>query len=366
MRTGSPLLPTRATTTYLYKNMMKAVLAGEFAEEEIDASLFMAEETERPEASVDRVLVRVEACSLSPGDYRRLNGSCALLGPEGWPYIPGHDVCGVVTDIHPSSEVDYNIGDYVVSTSSEGFMTGGLAQYCSVEVGVAALKPEGVNVVDAACMGSSALRANELAKKTRPGDRILVLRGSGGFGVFLVQLLKYYGAGYVATTSTQRELMIGLGADRVIDYTTEDWWTMELEEQFDVIIDCVGNPSWARVHSGILKSGWNGGRFREVCMDSEDAELEAKRYSDFIYMFLPELGRLLWTRLWWFSPTYNLELFGPTKSSLEEVLQLLHDGHITVPLDCESPHKFEIESVKAAFRKLRAKKGHGKIVCLVE
>lgn len=57
-----------------------------------------------------------------------------------------------------------------------------------------------------------------------PGNRVLILGGSGGVGTFLIQLAKQYDASFIATTSTGGQLLTSLGADRVIDYRKESWW----------------------------------------------------------------------------------------------------------------------------------------------
>jgi NADPH:quinone reductase-like Zn-dependent oxidoreductase len=71
------------------------------------------------------------------------------------------------------------------------------------------------------------MNASRIHLKGKSNARVLVLGGSGGFGTFLLQCLKLDGAAFVATTSTQKELCESLGADRVIDYTTTNWWEIE-------------------------------------------------------------------------------------------------------------------------------------------
>jgi NADPH:quinone reductase-like Zn-dependent oxidoreductase len=82
------------------------------------------------------------------------------------------------------------------------------------------------------------MMASRINLKGRPNARVLVLGGSGGFGTFLLQCLKLDGAAFVATTSTQKELCESLGADRVIDYTTTNWWEVEEFKEDKVWSEC--------------------------------------------------------------------------------------------------------------------------------
>ena len=100
----------------------------------------------------------------------------------------------------------------------------------------------------------------------------MVLGGSGGVGPFLVQLCKLAGAKFVACTSTQQVMMEELGIDRVIDYTTTNWWELEefQTDPFDLVFDCVGGPhGWTTIRKcKALKSSSENGRFVALTFDN--------------------------------------------------------------------------------------------------
>lgn len=200
----------------------------------------------RPVPAAGQLLVKVHACSLAPGDWRVLSGRTARFqGPPSMPYIPGGDAAGEVVDTSAAPGSPFAVGQRVW-VRFEG-PRDALAEYMAVPVERCNECPDNVNFEEATVLGSSALAAMVLVNKAkvRRGDRVLVLGGSGGVGAHVIQLLKRAGASFVATTSTQSELCTRLGADRVVDYRSEDVWALGLE--FDLVLDCWGGREpWVR------------------------------------------------------------------------------------------------------------------------
>jgi hypothetical protein len=94
-------------------------------------------------ASDKHMIIKVLACSPSPGDRRAVSGSVSLIrSPKTWPYIPGHDVCGIVEEVPPGN-INFRKGDCVISTSPAIFMKDGLAEYAPVAISHSAVKPQG-------------------------------------------------------------------------------------------------------------------------------------------------------------------------------------------------------------------------------
>lgn len=162
------------------------------------------------------------------------------------------------------------VGDRVVSQFDQNW--GGLAEYALVKSSNCAKDPPArLSPAEVAATSSSGASAVVISRHVKPGDRVLIIGGSGGVGSFLVQLARAKGASFVAAVSTQTELMKELGADRAIDYRDEDVWASgefqaEGGDQFDVVVDLV-EKGWERVTSvegrarPIVKTGWRGGRF---------------------------------------------------------------------------------------------------------
>ncbi len=176
--------------------------------------------------------------------------------------ILGFDVAGRVEAVGRAVG-GFQPGDRVVA--SRGFDFGCHAEYVAVaESGAIAGIPEGLSDQDAVALcfgGTTALdffRRGELA----PGESALINGASGAVGTMAVQLAKHLGAEVTAVCSgANAELVTGLGADHVIDHTTEDF-TRD-GRRYDVIMDCHGNAPHARV-KGSLKPG---GRFLLVVGD---------------------------------------------------------------------------------------------------
>merc|ERR1719471_1066200 len=100
---------------------------------------------------------------------------------------------------------------------------GGLSEYAVIATNRAAKKPPSIDALTAASSltAAAAVRACQFIE---PGDRVLILGGSGGVGSAAIQLAKAKGASFVATTSTRTELVQRCGADAVVDHTRENWW----------------------------------------------------------------------------------------------------------------------------------------------
>jgi NADPH:quinone reductase-like Zn-dependent oxidoreductase len=134
---------------------------------------------------------------------------------------------------------------------------GAYAEYlCMPENGVVAPKPAGMTYAEAAAVPYGAIMALNLLRKVdlRPGQRILVNGASGGIGPAVVQLAKYFGAEVTGVCGTQRlKLVKSLGADKVIDYTKEDF--TDSGETYAFIIDILGKSSFSRVKRSLKPNG---------------------------------------------------------------------------------------------------------------
>lgn len=218
------------------------------------------------------VLVKASATTVNSGDARVR----ALRVPRGMtlpvrlklgvnkPKNPvlGFDVAGEVAAVG-SAVTSFQPGDRVVA--SRGFDLGCHAEYVAVaEEGAIATIPESVGHQDAVALcfgGMTALHFFGLGKLAA-GETVLVNGASGAVGTMAVQLAKHLGAEVTAVCSgANADLVEGLGADHVIDYTTEDFTGDG--RRYDVIMDNHGNAPYARI-KGSLKPG---GRFLMIIGD---------------------------------------------------------------------------------------------------
>lgn len=199
----------------------------------------------KPIPADDEVLVKIHAASVNPLDWHYMRGSpyfMRLMSGIGVPSEQrlGADYAGTVESIG-SNVTKFKPGDAVF-----GGRTGAFAQYVVAgEDRSTAMKPANMTFEQAASLpiaAISALQAIRDAGKIRPGMKVLVNGASGGVGTFAVQIAKTFGAEVTGVCSTRNiELVRSLGADHVIDYKHQNY--TQGEEQYDLIIDNVGNHS---------------------------------------------------------------------------------------------------------------------------
>jgi len=213
-------------------------------------------ELERPAPGRGEVLLRVRAASINPLDWRALRGLPPLLQAlldRGRATVGrlGADVSGVVEAVG-DGVARFQPGDAVF-----GACRGAFAEYACASQTRIALKPDCVTFEQAASVavaGVTALQGLRDRGKVQTGRRILVNGASGGVGTFAVQIAKAFGAHVTGVCSTRNlEMVRSLGADRVIDYTREDF--TRGRERYDVVLDTVGNHSITATRRALVPGG---------------------------------------------------------------------------------------------------------------
>jgi NADPH:quinone reductase-like Zn-dependent oxidoreductase len=200
------------------------------------------EEIEKPTAGSDEVLIRVCAASVNPYDWHFMRGTPYLIRLISGLRKPkiirlGVDVAGQVEAVG-SNITEFKPGDRVF-----GVCKGSFAEYaCSSESEVA-MKPDSVTFEQAAAVPIAAFTALQGLRdkaQVQPGQKVLINGASGGVGTFAVQIARSFGAEVTGVCSTRNmEMVRSIGADRVIDYTREDF--TKGGQRYDVLLDCIGN-----------------------------------------------------------------------------------------------------------------------------
>src|SRR5512133_1403740 len=203
----------------------------------------------------DELLVRVRAASVNPLDWHGLRGTpylARLVMGLRYPKDPriGVDFAGTVEAVG-SKVTRFKPGDEVF-----GGATGALAEYVCVREHRAAAKPARLGFEEAAALpvaGITALQALRDGGKLQPGQEVLVNGAPGGVGTYAVQIAKVLGATVTGVCSTRNVALVrSLGAERVIDYTREDF--TRTDKQYDLILDNVANRSLSEFRH-VLKPG---------------------------------------------------------------------------------------------------------------
>ena len=222
-------------------------------------------EVENPAIKDDEVLIRIRATTVSSADWRLRSldmpfgfGLIArpifgFFGPRQ--PILGSELAGDI-EIVGKSVTKFKIGDAVFAFSGAGF--GCHAEHKAMpEGGLIALKPANLSYEEAAALsfgGTTALDFLKTKGNIQRGDKVLIVGASGTVGSAAVQLAKHFGAEVTGVCSTaNRELVKSIGADKVIDYTKEDF--TKTGETYDIILVAAGTASFSSCKGSLKESG---------------------------------------------------------------------------------------------------------------
>jgi NADPH:quinone reductase-like Zn-dependent oxidoreductase len=215
------------------------------------------EDVDRPAVADDEVLVRVRAASANPLDWHYMRGTPYIMRMDagvGAPKVAqlGVDFAGTVETVGRNVK-RFRPGDEVF-----GARQGAFAEYVAVRESRSLVpKPANVTFEQAASVPIAAVTALQALRDKggiQAGQKVLINGASGGVGTFAVQIAKSFGADVTGVCSTRNvELVRSIGADRVIDYTREDFTTSE--ERYDLILDMVGNHPLMRLRRVMAPDG---------------------------------------------------------------------------------------------------------------
>jgi len=216
---------------------MKAIVRDRYGSPDVLA----LREVEKPELADDGVLVRVRAASLNRSDWYDLTGiylgrlQMGVRRPRS--RLVGTDFAGTVEAVG-ADVAGLQPGDEVF-----GGRSGALAEYVCARARSVVLKPARLTFEEAAAVpiaGLTALQGLRDKGGTKAGQKVLINGASGGVGTFAVQIAKALGGEVTAVCSTANvDLARSLGADRVVDYTREDF--TRSDERYDLMLDNAGS-----------------------------------------------------------------------------------------------------------------------------
>ena len=250
---------------------MKAVVYTEYGKPDV----LQLTEVEKPAPKANEILIRVHATSVNIGDiwarnFKEMTPSRFTMPFPLWlparmyfgftkPKINilGNEFAGKIEKVG-KDVTRFRAGDQVFGY--RGQRMGANAEYlCMPEAGLVAIKPANMSYEEAAVVPGGALTALSLLRKVNtlasvPGQKVLINGASGSIGSAAVQLAKYFGAEVTGVCGTPRLGFVkALGADKVIDYTREDF--TKNGETYDLIFDILGKSSFSKCKNSLKQNG---------------------------------------------------------------------------------------------------------------
>ncbi|XP_065044761.1 chloroplast envelope quinone oxidoreductase homolog [Musa acuminata AAA Group] len=220
-------------------------------------------EIQVPSPKKDEVLLRVEAASINPVDWKIQKGVIRPLLPPKFPFVPVTDVAGEVVEVGPGVH-SFKPGDKVVSMLSFR-NAGGLAEYAVASVNMTVDRPPEVSAAAGASLPIAALTALQALRYsgtkldgTGQPRNVLITAASGGVGSFTVQLAKLGNLHVTATCGARNiDLVKRLGADEVLDYKTPEGKSLSSPSgrKYDAVIHCTVGISWSTFEPNLAVHG---------------------------------------------------------------------------------------------------------------
>jgi len=250
------------------KNPMKAIFYTKYG----PPNVLKIKEIEKPIPKDNEMLIKIYAATVTSGDVRMRSGKFPSIGGIGWlgarlyfglrkpkKNLLGTELSGQIEAVGRNIK-RFKIGDQVFGTATM-WHSGAYAEYiCMPEErkkeGMIALKPSNMTYDEAAAVPVGANMALHFLRKAniQSEQKVLIYGASGSVGTYAVQLAKYFGAKVTGVCSnTNLELVKSLGAEKVIDYTKEDF--SKDSETYDVIFDTVNKASFLDCKKVLKKKG---------------------------------------------------------------------------------------------------------------
>lgn len=279
-------------------------------------------EIEKPSLKPNDILVEVKAASLNPIDYKMVEGKLKDMISLNLPSTIGFDVSGVVVEKGVAVN-NFEIGDEVYSRVPQEQM-GTVAEFVSINSDLVAKKPKNSSFEEAAGLPLTGLTAIQALESVgiKENDRILIHAGSGGVGSFAIQYAKAKGAVVYTTTSSKNvDWVKALGADRVIDYKTEDY--KEVANNLDIVFDTLGNDYTFDAFE-IIKQG---GKVTTIAGPPDEETAKKMGMKD--YKLTEKLATLIDKK----SAVYKLTWMQPDAKQLNTISKMVEDGYIKPIVD---------------------------------
>jgi NADPH:quinone reductase-like Zn-dependent oxidoreductase len=305
------------------------------------------EEIEKPAPKDDEVLIEVRAAAVNPLDWRMMKGVpyiarklFRLPAPSiTQPGRPGRDVAGEV------KAVGRNVTEFKPGDEVFGVCLGALAEYACASESKLVMKPDNVTFEQAAAVPVAAVTALQGLRdkgQIRAGQKVLINGAAGGVGTVAMQIAKSLGAGDVTGVCSTKnvEMVRSIGADRVIDYTQEDF--TESGHKFDLILDCHASHSLSA--------------FRRVLTPKGRCIVAGREFKSLTGLLARMLGEIVSS--WFMSQKIITYMAKITKEDLNILRGLMEAGKVIPVID----RLYSLTEAPAALSYLEEGHARGKVV----
>ncbi|MFV0469105.1 MAG: NADP-dependent oxidoreductase [Dysgonomonas sp.] len=311
-----------------------------------------------PSIEENEVLVEIHSAGLNQLDSKIKSGEFKLILPYKMPLILGHDLAGIV--LKTGTKVTrFKVGDEVYARAAD-FDIGTFAEYIAVNENDVALKPQNLSMEEAASVPLVALTAwQALVEKgnIKKGDKVFIQAGSGGVGIFAIQLAKHLGATIATTASTGSfELLKQLGADILIDYKTQDFES--ILKDYDLVINSQDSKTLEK-SLNIVKLGGKVTSISGPPTPDFAKNIGASRVIRFILSLISSGIRRKAKRK---GIAYEFLFMRANGRQLEEITKLIESSIIKTLLDKIYP----FEQTNEALRYLEKGRAKGKVVVKIK
>jgi len=312
-------------------------------------------EIEKPTINKDEVLIESFAASVNPLDIKVVKGKLKTQDNYTLPATMGYDISGKIVK-KGENVTSFNIGDEVYAYVNK---QGAFAEFVAVKQNIISLKPKNTTFEEAASLPLVSLTASQALKRgeLKSGDTILIHAGSGGVGSLAIQLAKAKGAYVYTTTGTDNVAWVkALGADRVIDYKTEDY--KNIVKNADMVLDTLGNQ-YTEDAFNVIK---NGGKVITLVGPVDEETVERMGLNTSEKDKLEEKRRKITKQINIKSAYYSLLIMGANAKQLNEIVELVELGKIKTKIDKVFPLKDTLNAL------LYVKRGRtkGKVVIKIK
>lgn len=297
-------------------------------------------EVEKPTVKDNQVLIEIHSASVNPIDYKIIEGILKQIRKLTFPCPIGFDVAGIVVE-RGSNVTHLKVGDEVYSRVPSK-SPGTFAEYIAVDSDVVCLKPSNLNFSESASLPLVGLTTIQSFDKAslKSGNKVLIHAGSGGIGTFAIQYAKSKGAYVYTTTSTKNvEWVKELGADRVIDYKTENY--LNIVNNIDIVYETLGGNYTIDAFK-VIK---NGGKVVSL-IGNVDKETARELKLNGVFRFMLALKRMKITKqIKHKSAYYKLILMNSNGTQLNEIKKLVEDKLIKPVIDKEFSFSESIDAL---------------------